>query len=140
MSLPAGRAQGQDQKKEEKAIDVQPIDLKAIAFPFDGKLFGIRGKWMVEITTPGQLANEFPEAEWQAQINKQVDFKKQKLVFIAWSYSKADQLIARVERDVEGPFVNFHLAFSPVRGELADNRYLFAIPLDARSNMRVTKP
>ena len=140
MSLWAGGANGQDQKKGDKAIDVRPIDLKGMAFPFDGKLFGIRGKSMVEITTLEQLAKEFPKAEWQAQIKKQVDFTKQKLVFNAWSYSKADQLTATVERDDTGPFVNFHLAFSPLRGELADNRYLFAVPLDARCNMRVTKP
>lgn len=133
----AGGANGQDQKMEGKAIDVRPIELKEIAFPFDGN---IKGKMMVEITTPEQLAKEFPKAEWQAQIKKEVDFAKQKLVFNAWSYSKADQLTVTAERDDTGPFLNFHLAFSPLRGELADNRYLFAVPLDARCNMRVTKP
>jgi len=34
-----------------------------MAFPFDGKLFGIRGKTMVEITTPEQLAKEFLKDE-----------------------------------------------------------------------------
>jgi len=63
MSLWTGGASGQDQKKEDKAIDVQPIDLKGMAFPFDGKLFGIRGKTMVEITTPEQLAKEFLKDE-----------------------------------------------------------------------------
>ena len=95
---------------------------------------------MVEITTPEQLAKEFPKAEWQAQIMKQVDFTKQKLVFNAWSYSKADELTFKVERDDKGPVVNFHLTFSAQRGDLSDNRYLFAVPLDARCNMQVTKP
>ncbi len=137
MSPWGGVAHCQDQKKEDKAIEVRLIDLKEIVFPFDGN---IRGKLLVEITTLEQLAKEFPDAQSQARINKQVDFNKQKLVFSAWSYSKADKLAVTVEQDGTGPLVNFHLAFSPIRRELADNRYLYAIPVDARYNLQVTKP
>jgi RNA polymerase sigma factor (sigma-70 family) len=78
------------------------------------------------ITSKQELAKAFPNAAWQARINKQVDFTREELLFFAWSGPSAGRLTARVVKGKQGPEVVFHY----IRGDGKDDGdhfHLYAI-------------
>jgi hypothetical protein len=82
------------------------------------------------ITDVEGLAKVFPDEDLQRRLKKEVDFKKQKLLFFAWSGSGGDRLTYKVERGEKGPEVVFLYKRGLTR-DLRHHRHLFAVPKDA---------
>jgi hypothetical protein len=113
--------------KDDKDSAVKEISLKDLkrGRP-DGDV-----KKPTEIKTADDLAKAFPEKEVREQIEKQVDFKAQKLLFFAWSGSGQDKLTAgKVEKTNKGPVVEFTYAVGRT-DDLRGHLHLFAVPKDA---------
>jgi hypothetical protein len=124
VALPAG-AGDKSQKDDDKAA-VRKLELK-------GAKLGIpKGNLTkpAEITNAEQLAKAFPdEQELQANIKKQVDFAKEKLLYFAWSGSGGDSLSFQVEKGDKGPVVTF-LYKAGLTRDLRGYHAVYAMPRD----------
>jgi hypothetical protein len=90
------------------------------------------------ITTAQELARAIPVEEVQARLKKAVDFRKQQVLFFAWSGSGGDQLACSVEMRKNGPEVIFEYRRG-LQKNLVPHVRLFAIPKDATWKVQTAK-
>ena len=118
---------GEEPKKDDKDAVVREIKLEGLKRSEPGA--GKPDKPDV-ITSEEELTRAFPENELRDRIAKEVDFKKQQLVFFAWAGSGRDKLEFGVYKGKKATEVTFTYERGLTR-DLRRHYHLFAIPRDA---------
>jgi hypothetical protein len=120
----AGIAHGQAPKAKD--VVVRRLDLKGVKLSSRDAERGKVDKPVV-ITDSVGVAEAFPDEASQALIGKQVDFKKDKLLFFQWAGSGGDRLTPAVVDTPEGAVVEFRYA-AGFTDDYQRHFHLFALP------------
>ena len=124
LTLGAG-ASAQDRGPKQGAV-VKELDAKGVPRVLE------RGdvNKPTAITSAKELATAIPGKEVQARLKKEIDFRKQQILFFAWSGSGGDKLTYRLDKGATGPVVIFEYQRG-LQKNLAPHVRLFAIPKGA---------
>ena len=120
------------------ADEPEPPDTKAKVREIDTKDLGLRGfargrpTMPTEITNAEELAKSFPDKEAQGRLKKEVNFRREKLLFFAWSGSGGDRLTfdEKLHKGKKGPEAVFHFKRGLTR-DLRAHYQVFAVPKKA---------
>ena len=121
------------------ADEPEPEDTKAKVRELDTKDLGLRGfprgrgpTMPTEINNAEELAKAIPDKEAQARVKKEVNFRREKLLFFAWAGSGGDRLTfdEKLAKGKKGPEAVFHFKRGLTR-DLRAHHKLFAVPKKA---------
>lgn len=115
--------QGQKGGDTQKDV-IQEINIKGLKIPPVDPQASVYKP--AKITSTMELAKIFPAQETQEKISKQVDFKKQYLLYFRWTGSGGDKITPVLKMATTGPVIVFQYK-AGLTDDVAHHARLFAL-------------